>query len=260
MPKPTIIISIDTNADTTSESFGRSFIESLCNQDARLVPEKLSTTENYKDPFLGIDDFVANWWSIPEEVYIDGHFSRVANQGPSWIRKSALASRGMVSHGFINKKNMKIPSRIWFESRWAGALDFNQLFEVWAAIAHADIGMLHLYTQAEKVLFESSEGSWFKTGSFGGPAKPGLPNIGWAMAYGRSYAAIVDVARIKAAGFSVDERNGVAIVRVTDKLSDVVDDFAYFSQRRAVLKALFPPDLFWIKEEPGFKSHLDPTP
>jgi len=71
------------------------------------------------------------------------------------------------------------------------------------------------------------------------------------MAYGPSYAAEVDTARIKAAGFVADERDGVTIVRVTDKLSDVVDDFERFSRRRAELKALFRPDLFWIKGEPS---------
>ncbi len=251
MSKPTVLIAIDTNAETANEAFGRSFIQSLCDQDARLVPEKLSTTENYKDPFLGIDDFLANWWSIPEEVRVDGHFSRAAIQGPSWKRKSALASRGNVSHGFINQKNMKIPSRIWFESRWAKGVDFNQLFEAWVGLSHSEIGMLHLFTEVEKELLQSEGGAWFGTGTFGGPAKLGLPNIGWAMAYGGHYADEVDVARIRAAGFLVEERDGVTIVRVTDKLSDVVDNFALFSKRRGELKALFRPGLFWMQDEPA---------
>ncbi|AMS29420.1 MAG TPA: hypothetical protein DIU09_09420 [Hyphomonadaceae bacterium] len=260
MTKPTVLIAIDTDAETTTEAFGRSFIESLCNLDGRLVPEKISETESFKSPFRGVDDFLENWWAIPQELRVDGHLEAEFYSGPMWLRKSALASRGMVSHGRVNRKSQKIPSQLWYEARWANDVDFDNLFEKWASLSAADIGLLHLFTDAEKDLYHGPEGRSFQVGSFGGPAKPGLPNIGWAMAYGRSYAAMVDVARIKAAGFSVDERNGVAIVRVTDKLSDVVDDFAYFSQRRAALKALFPPDLFWIKEEPGFKSNLNPTP
>ena len=84
----------------------------------------------------------------------------------------------------------------------------------------------------------------FRVGSFGGLAKPDLPSMGWAMAYGTTYAAEVDVARIREGGFPVDEFDGVTIVRVTDKLSDVVDDFEYFSRRRAQLKSLFRPGLF----------------
>lgn len=60
----------------------------------------------------------------------------------------------------------------------------------------------------------------------------------------------VDAARIRAAGFAVEELEDVIVVRVTDGLSDVVDDFERFSRRRAELKALFRPDLFWIREEP----------
>lgn len=80
--------------------------------------------------------------------------------------------------------------------------------------------------------------------------KPGLPNIGWAMAYGKAYESEIDATRIRAAGFSVEQQDGVSVVRVTENLSDVADDFEKFSRRRAELKSLFRPDLFWITEEP----------
>jgi hypothetical protein len=252
MQKPTTLISIETNVDTTNSGFGLSFIQSLCEEDKRLIPEKLSDTESFKSPFRGVDEFLKNWWAVPQKLRVDGHLEAEFFSGPMWLRKSALASRGMVSHGRVNRKNQRIPSQLWFEARWANDVDFSHLFESWAGLSDADIGMLHLFTEAEKELYQGPEGRSFHVGSFGGPAKPGLPNIGWAMAYGESYAAQVDVAQIKARGFSVEDRNGIVIVRVTDKLSDVIDNFRYFSQRRAELKALFPPDLFWIKEEPRF--------
>lgn len=250
MSKPAILISIETCLETTTKDFGRSFIQSLCDQDVRLVPEKLSTTESYKDSFRGIDDFLINWWAIPEEVRIDGRFSRMAIQGPSWKRKAALAGRGMVEHGFVNQKNIRIPSILWFECRWDKDVAFDHLFEAWIRLSHPDIGMLHLFTDAERASLQSSAGNSFAVGSFGGPAKPGLPNIGWAMAYGGDYAAEVDVARIENAGFPVREVGGAIVVRVTEKLSDVIDDFATFSRRRAELKRFFRPGLFWIEEEP----------
>jgi hypothetical protein len=63
MPKPTMLISIETNKDTVSKDFGRSFIQSLCDEDPRLVPEKLSETENYKNPYLGVEDY----WVYPRK-------------------------------------------------------------------------------------------------------------------------------------------------------------------------------------------------
>lgn len=251
MSKPTILISLDSYAETASESIGRSFIQTLCNEDYRLVPEKLSTTESYKDPFLGIDDFLANWWAIPVKTTANGQARPDSFDGPAWVRRTNLVGRGYINHGLTDMKNKKHPSRIWFESRWAKDVDFSHLFDAWVHLLQADIGMLHIYTDAEKDSLQTEDGSWFETGSFGGPAKPGLPNIGWAMAYGKSSAYEVDVGRISAAGFPVDEMNGVIVVRVTESLADVVNDFAQFSRRRAELKTLFRPDLFWIKQEPS---------
>ncbi len=70
------------------------------------------------------------------------------------------------------------------------------------------------------------------------------------MAYGEGYAQEVDSERIRAHGFPVEVRNGVIIVRVTERLSDVIEDFPLFSRRRAELKSLFRPELFWIENEP----------
>ena len=251
MSKPSILIAIDTYAGTEAEAFGRAFIQSLCDEDKRLVPEWLSTSESYKDPFLGIDDFLDNWWAIPVKTTVNGQALPDDFHGPAWKRKSSLASRGMVNHGMVHIKYHKYPGRIWYKSRWAKDVDFNHLFDVWVGVSYPDIGMLHLYTDAEKQLFQTEEDSWFQTGSFGGPAKPGLPNMGWAMAYGKGYAGEVDAARIRAAGFPVDELDGVTVVRVTDRLSDVVDDFERFSRRRAELKTLFRPTCSGSRKSPA---------
>jgi hypothetical protein len=251
VPKPSILISIRATAETEAEEFGRSFVQSLCDEDPRLVPEKLSITESYNDPFLGIDDFLANWWAIPVKTTVDGQWRPDSFDGPFWIRKSALASRGRVNHGITDLRHHKHPGKIWFECRWAKDVNFNRLFDAWVKLSHPSIGMLHVFTDRERRGSQTEEESWFETGSFGGPAKPGLPNIGWAMAFGADHATDFDAARIRAGGFPVDEIDDVTIIRVTDKLSDVVDDFDYFSRRRAELKSLFRPGLFWITEEPN---------
>jgi hypothetical protein len=165
MPKQTMLISIETNKDTVSKDFGRSFIQSLCDEDPRLVPEKLSETENYKDPYLGVEDYLENWWAVPTELRLDGVLTAEYFEGRAWKRKSALAGRGMVEHGRITSKNMKIPGYFWFESRWARDVDFDHLFETWVGLSCCEIGMLHLYTDAERKIYDSGAGSSFKVGS-----------------------------------------------------------------------------------------------
>ena len=249
MAKPKLLISIHTTMETTPRAFGRRFMELLLQRDRRLTPEGLSTTERYKDPFVDLDNFVDHWWAMPDNLYVDGRLSAELVSGPAWIRRSSLVSRGMVSHGFINQKNVRIQSRLWFESHWAADIDFFGLFCDWIALSKPSIGMLHLFTDAESRTLVDADASWFRSGSFGGPAKPGLPNIGWAMAYGREYAAEVDVSGIRAAGFLVDEIGDALIVRVTERMSDLAENFAQFSCRRAELKSRFRPELFWIKDE-----------
>jgi hypothetical protein len=250
MSKPSILISINTLAETEAARFGRRFMEGLCKESGRLVPELVSTSEKCKDPFIDIENFLSDWWAMPVKMYENGRFVGERYAGPFWKRKSALVSRGYVKHGLVDVDYKRTRSSIWYQCRWDKGVGFNHLFDAWANLSCPEIGMLHVFTEPELQRPQSEAESWFETGSFGGPFKPGLPNIGWAMAYGKEFVAEVDASRIRAAGFAVDERDGFSIVRVTDKLSDVVDDFAYFSHRRAELKALFRRDLFWITDEP----------
>ncbi len=242
---------METYAETATEAFGRRFVQALCEEDQRLVPELVSRSESYKDPFIDLDHFLANWWATPVKMYEDDRFIGERFAGPMWIRRSNLVSRGHVNHGLVRIDYSKSSSKIWYQCRWSKDVDFSHLFDAWVSLAHPEVGMLHLFTEPELRKRDAEPDRSFWVGSFGGPAKPGLPNIGWAMAYGKSYAAEVDVARIRTAGFPVDQNAGVLIVRVTEKLSDVVDDFPYFSRRRAELKTLFRPGLFWVVEEPS---------
>jgi hypothetical protein len=110
------------------------------------------------------------------------------------------------------------------------------------------MGMLHVFTDVERGALKGKDAELsFTVGSFGGPAKPGIPEMGWAMAYGLDYAGEADVARIADSGFKVTTIGDSQLVQVTDNLADVVDDYAFFSRRRAELKSMFRPDLFRIK-------------
>lgn len=250
MAKPSVLISIDTMIETEDRTFGRDFMQCLLREDARLTPELVSETERFTEPFVDLDHFMDKWWAMPVKSYVDGRLQGERFGGPLWKRKSSLASRGVIDHGLLNIRNQRTPSGLWFECRWANDVSFDHLFEAWVRLSHPDMGMLHVFTDIERASLHTSAGTSFSVGSFGGPAKPGLPNIGWAMAYGKERAAEVDIERIAAAGFPVREVDGTIIVQVTEKLSDVIDDFPTFSKRRAELKRLFRLGLFWIEDEP----------
>jgi hypothetical protein len=241
---------METASETESQSFGRRFMKALIDASPRLTPELVSASEQFKEQFNDIDSFIHDWWAIPATSYADGMLVGESFWGPHWKRRSALASRGMVNHGLIDVKGRRTLSNLWFEARWKPTVNFELLFEDWVGIAKPSIGMIHLFTDRERLFSQAGASASFAAGSFGGPAKPGIPNMGWAMAYGDEYLKEVDVSRIKNRGFFVYEREDVVVVRVTEKLSDVADNFDYFSKRRSELKSMFNPELFWIKDEP----------
>jgi hypothetical protein len=251
--KPNIRISLQTSADISSAEVGRAFIEALC-ADARLTPDRISITEPVREPYGGIEDFVANWWAMPSQGYSDGKLVSDWVSGPMFKRVASIKNAGKIRHRTFSFDNRLSPGHIWWDCNWDSSINVEDLFDVWSTLLNPDVAMLHIYTSTEREVVDfSREDDRFSLGVFGGPMMPQIPNIGWAMAFGpgdMNYLQDVDVPRIRAAGFAVDERDGFVVVRVTDKLSDVVDDFAHFSRRRAELKALFRPDLFSIKLEP----------
>lgn len=249
MPTPTIQIGIEFYADLSSAEVGQAFIEPLC-ADPKLTPEFVSWEERFKDPFVSANEFIKKWWGQLAVMRPEGEPPIEFYWGPMWKRKSKLAGRGYIDYAKTNKFGDRIPGTVWLESRWDRTVDFNHVFDRWADLSQASIGMLHLFGPAETSSDPTEADQRFHRSSFGGPLNPGLPNIGWAMAYGEGYAHEVDVERVRAHRFPIEVRDGVVIVRVTEQLSDVIDDFPRFSRRRAELKSLFRPDLFWIKDEP----------
>lgn len=250
MTSPRVKIKIETNAETASKSTGRQVIEAVC-REPKLVPQRLGYGETYDADWSGVDDFVENHWA--QESWIRDPYSHAKYEfltGPEWLRRSRPASSGKVVHKHTTTRGDALAGRLSFDSKWDVSINFEHLFQEWLVAFPARIGMLHVFTGPELRKHQSEAESWFQTGSFGGPMKPGLPNIGWAMVYGGEYRAEVDADAIQAAGFPIEDFGQTWLVRVTDRLADVVDDFAEFSRRRAELKALFQPGLFWMSDEP----------
>jgi hypothetical protein len=70
------------------------------------------------------------------------------------------------------------------------------------------------------------------------------------MHYGLDLAHLVNEPALSAAGFPLEPLNDGWLVRVTETLGDLVDDFPAFSRRRAEMKRIFPSGTFVIEDEP----------
>lgn len=249
MSKPRVLTTFEFYEDIASDAKGRDFLRAL-EADGRLTPELLSLSERFRHPFINADDFIAKWWAQSTVNHVDGAWDGESCWGPHWKRRSKLASRGYVNHSSMNKFGQRTPGTIWLEARWDKTFDFSWFFNRWVDFSRPSLAMLHLFDGLENDPGATGPEFDFHLGVLFDQRGREIVNIGWAMAYGEGYAHEVDVERVRAQGFPVDIRNGIVVVRVTEQLSDVIDDFPMFSRRRAELKALFRPELFWIKEEP----------
>lgn len=245
MKNPHILITLRTKANTTDFSLGEKFVDSLCQEELKLRPEKIShNPDKFSKPFVASES-CREFWASKALIEYDGK-SAEFRQDFAWKRKSATKSAGTVSHTLVNDRGNLVPGAIIFRSDLSRAIDWYSLLKTWSSIFPPQLGMLHLFTAVER----SSESGRFDSGTFGARWNAHILNMGWAMIYGNEFASEVNFDRIDKAGFPIEKLGESYLVRVTEKIHDVIDDFPYFSRRRAELKGLFRDGLFEMKDEP----------
>ncbi len=77
---------------------------------------------------------------------------------------------------------------------------------------------------------------------------PGIPNMGWAMAFSQSKFESIKWDTIQEAGFAVSANENLSTVRISDKITDVADDFGRFAKRRTQLKRLIGSQMFVVQD------------
>lgn len=177
-----------------------------------------------------------------------------------WYRDAPPAGYGGVSFTAINQKGSLnrgcVNATFDYPSGrdWLGALE--HLCQGFSAY----FGYVHLVTQSERVgelviggpPGRKEEYRISSTAPFPyiGHEGPVLSNLGWATFLDQPFIDEALWAKIAEADYQVERIGSGGIIRLTDQMTDLIDDYPAFSNRRAQLKQMFPPDLFRIKDEP----------
>lgn len=265
--KPKLQLTIRTREETVSWDFGRRFLRVLMDGGDRLRPQWITTfceTEfrTNKREFVGVDGCEPFWAQTASY-----HSESGVREFPCdflWRRRKTVKHDGWVKHTSRSIRNNVLPGTARLYGAWHKAVGWSKLFRDWCVVMRPQIGMLHVLTEPERFKLVARDVSewteeeerffcgWrdFRIGSFGASLKPEIPNVGWAMFYGDEFAVEVDEEAIADAGFPIEKIGEGYLVRVTESIDDVIDDFPLFSARRAELKSLFREGLFTIAEEP----------
>lgn len=243
-----IRIAIRTRAETIDWGVGERLIDTLSLNGGLLLPDQVShCADKFTEPFAGKAS-CESVWASKGSIRANGALSDFY-QDFAWKRKRAIRSSGSIVHRFRNVRGQIVPGEITLKAAFSDQVDWYSLFKVWCEIFPPQIGMLHLFTGPE--LSPAEKNGSFQIGSFNAALKPDVPNIGWGMFYGDEFAQEVDVDQIATSGFPVERIGSGYLVKVTNGIQDVVDDFSLFSKRRAELKSLFREDFFLINHEPS---------
>lgn len=268
-----LLIKIQTHADLTSWKVGEKLLSPLF-KDGRLVPERAATfgevTASHGFDVEDIKECRAHWAS--QAVMRTNGSSDKFTEDFHWRRRKVAKSQGYVSFSEASMRGKKIPTRVFLQSQYRKEIDWAGLFVNWCNITTPFAAILHpratqespkksnkdvrdysydedVYQQVWSRFLCGEFYSEFRAGELNSLVS-GLTNLGWASFFGGEFSTEVDEAIIAAAGFPVRKIGDGYLVQVTENISDVIDDFALFSKRRAELKSLFRDGLFMIKDEP----------
>lgn len=240
-----VVIAIRTRADTTDLARGRAFISALAAEG--MAPQQVShSSDRFTENFDGEASIAAHWAEMATAS--SGGRSYQSPQRFVWRRKTVVKSSGYVRHGMINDAGVRVPAAIIITAPWHKSVAWERLFRAVLEVFPAQLAMLHLFTAPESV--KSPAWASFEAGSLGASLSPQLPNLAWATYFGDEFAVEGNREDLRGAGYRVDDFANGYLVKVTDYLQDVDNDFAAFSLRRANLKAMYRHGLFRIEEEP----------
>lgn len=240
-----IQLTIRTEAATESWAVGEQFIGTLEEHAGLLLPEQIShNPDKFTESYAG-KMAMEERWAAPCTLRYDGGMFEVAEDF-AWRRKTGIKSTGYVNHTKRNIRGQIVPGGVSFTSAYSQNVDFQRLFKQWCHIFPPQIAMLHPFLPVELASLERYDS--FRLGSFNASLRPDIPEAAWAMFYGPDFCSRIDVERLLAAGFLVEQMGEGILVRTTEHIDDVENDFPLFLRRRAELKDLFPAGFFLDRE------------
>jgi hypothetical protein len=251
---PALEISVATDKDRTDWKYGKQFFEALAMIDPRLEPDTLgySDVPRERTPYLGLESAEKHWGKFGEVPRVDGLGKISTPFGFGWRRTKTVKHWGSIEFSRRNIASRLFMGCIDLSAAFDRKVDWLSLFKATCESQGAICGLLHLLTDPE---FQDAHpqlpGSSHYFSNVGGYIlERGIPNLAWATFFGGKYAADVDAEKLRAHGYHVESFLDGHLVLMSEKLTDILDDFWTFSRRRVELKKLFRQDLFSIKKEP----------
>jgi len=242
MKKSKVKIDINTGKPTTDWATGRQLLNFLTTFDDRLVPQFLDNWGVKRD-FESVEACEPFW--APRTTLTrtgpDSHSSTEISLSVAFKRSRVVRYTSKMTHTTININGRTVAGWFCFEADYREAINWGKLFEGLCDVLGANSGRLHCFGNDEK--------KWSLIGQarFEDLAHHFLVPAKYVQEQTRNSAYYIEgnlVQKISDKGFSIEKFNDGYLIKVSDKLDDVLSDYETFSRRRDELKCFFPPGTF----------------
>lgn len=261
MKNPTVAIGLTTYDDISSPEHARSVFKILKQVDSRLCPEFVNWHEPINIP-ISKEAVWVDYWA--QSAVLRSYGSAMDIQlGSLWRRRRSVQSWGSVNHA--SKQDPSYDSTMSLSFRWNAQIDWWRLFSRLCDTLNPAYGMLHLFTDTERKRVELcnfdgpvvGEGAFInKLSSDGNVVRVDrrkrtnpmqfryLPELSWANYFGVEFESLFNPEHLtKAASFGKTE-DGKTLIRISNKIEDILNDHENFCVKREKLRALFCTGVF----------------
>lgn len=223
MRKKYVLISLVTREKMMKEPYGRDILSLFYDQYPNLAPQAANFYEPINKSISNIESALEYWEGDP------GLYKRKKSVEGVWNVGRDIAGINCLD----------------FRYSWNKNIDWFQLFQQLTLLSKAYFGYVHVFTENEmEPAGLGSAVSLFLNGVTGAYLKKGIPQLGWGHYFGEEYVKEIDNSLLKKNGFQVKPLGEGYVFNLTENLSDVIDDYEHFNERRILLKSLFRPGLF----------------
>lgn len=232
-------ISLLTNCDTSDWSVGKEILDAFSG-DLRLVPETLFQWETKIAEYESVSG-CKPYWAQVAKIQAQGTKIEIPI-GLRWKRKKVAKYECEVSHTHTSIKGELISGSVNVRAQFNSKVDWFELFSKLCIATRPKYAMLHIFSGSE---LEGIKAGTPESLFLSGVLQSGkISNASWSMFLGTEFLVGLDIDVLRGNGFFVDELDGGCIIRITDDIQDVINDFSSFSKCRADLKSVFQDGFF----------------
>jgi len=225
-------------------SFGKRFLNILCDQDASLTPQVIGNEERCKVEFIDVHS-CQSMWSPVAQIRANGSLMEF-REDFFWKRKKTTKSLGYIVHtDRVGPRNELKLGRITIKLQPNRKLDWYNFMRELCSHVQPTYGMMHLFTEPE--LTPDQVNNDFQIGVASKRLERGIPELACINFLGAKLAGSVNRVKIESSVGTVEAVGEGHLVSVSDNLFSVEDDYVGFSKKRRKLKSIFDEGVFLMK-------------